>query len=367
MTFLDKGGGKMDLLKETLSVIKKADEDAMKVTRDKWDGLVKPIGSLGALEEATIKISGMTGKTVNPINRTAIVVMCSDNGVCDEGVSAAPQFFTKVLAESMSKGLTGVATLGKFSDTDIITVDLGIIGEVKDNSIVNWKISHGTANFTISPAMSYDQAVSSIEAGIKMGDMLYELGYDIIGTGEVGIGNTTTSAAVMSVLTGLDVDVTCGMGAGLTNEQHSRKKETIRRGISVNNPLKDDPIDVISKVGGYDIGGMCGMFLSAAKNGKPIVMDGFISSVAALCAVKLNHHVIDYILPSHLSKEPGSKLLMDELGLTPMLNLGMRLGEGSGCPLAFNILKASMYTLENMGTFQAASLSSEELIDIREK
>lgn len=357
----------MKLLRETLSRICGTDEEAKKLTREKWDGLVKPIGSLGTLEEVAIKIAGMTGKVINKLDKTAIVVMCSDNGVVDEGVSAAPQFFTKILAENMSKGVTGVATLAKYTKTDIVTVDLGIIGEINDPKIIHRKISDGTKNFTKGPAMSYEEAVKSIEAGIEIGDSLYNEGYDILGTGEVGIGNTTTSAAVLSVLANLDVEITCGKGAGLTDEQHSNKKDIIRKGIEINKPNKEDPIDVLAKLGGYDIGGMCGLFLSAAKNRKPIVMDGFISSAAALCAIRLNPLVSEYIIPSHLSAEPGAKHMMDELKLKPMLNLEMRLGEGSGCPLAFQVIEAAMYTLENMGTFEEAALSSSSLIDIREE
>lgn len=356
----------MNLLKDTLGKITGVNEEIKEELRKKWDGLVKPIGSLGALEDITIKIAGMTGELVNRIDKKAIVVMCGDNGVVDEGVSAAPQVFTKVLAESMPLGVTGVATLAKYTNTDIITVDLGIIGDINDPRIINKKISHGTKNFTKGPAMSYEDAVKAIEIGIEVGDQLYKEGYDILGTGEVGIGNTTTSAAVLSVLSGLDVDITCGRGAGLTREQHENKKSIIRKGIEVNKPNKEDPIDVIAKLGGYDIGGMCGLFLSAAKNRKPIVIDGFISSVAAFCAIKLNPLVNEYIIPSHLSAEPGAKYALDELKIKPILNLGMRLGEGSGCPLAFQIIEAGLYTLGNMGTFEAVSLSSESLVDIRE-
>lgn len=357
----------MNLLKETLNKITSPNEEAKKLAREKWDGLVKPMGSLGTLEEVTIKIAGMTGKITSKIDKRAIVVMCADNGVADEGVSSAPQVFTKVLTESMAKELTGVATLGKFANTDIVTVNIGVIGEIDDPRIINRKIADGTKNFTKGPAMTYDEAVKAIEVGIEIGDKLYGEGYDILGTGEVGIGNTTTSAAVLSVLGDLDVDITCGKGAGLTEEQHSNKKDIIRKGIEINKPNKEDPIDVISKVGGFDIGGMCGLFLSAAKNKKPIIIDGFISSAAALCAVKLNPLVKEYIIPSHLSGEPGAKYMMDELKLKPMLNLGMRLGEGTGCTLAFNIIEAGMYTLEHMGTFEQLSLSSSPLVDIREE
>jgi len=355
----------MNLLKQTIDSIGKTNEKAMATTKEKWDSLVKPIGSLGSLEEVTIKISGITGNTINQINKSVVVVMCSDNGIVEEGVSSAPQFFTKVLAETMSKGLTGVATLAKVTNTDVLTVDLGIIGEISDNSIIDRKISHGTRNFIKGPAMTYDEATKAIEVGILIGDELYNKKYDYIGTGEVGIGNTTTAAAVLSVLTGLDVEITCGKGAGITNEQHLKKKELIKLGIQKNNPNPHDPIDVISKVGGYDIAGMCGLFLSAANNRIPILIDGFISATAALCAIRLNPIVKDYLIPSHLSAEPGSKFLMEELGLVPMLNLGMRLGEGSGCPLAFSIIQAGMFTLENMGTFTEVSLSDKTLIDIR--
>ena len=357
----------MNLIKETLSKITSPNEETKKLARDKWDSLVKPMGSLGTLEEVTIKIAGMTGKVINEINKKAIVVMCADNGIVEEGVSSAPQIFTKVLTESMPKGLTGVATLGKFTNTDIVTVNMGVIGEIDDPRIIDRKIRNGTKNFTKEPAMTYDEAIKAIEIGIEIGDMLYNEGYDILGTGEVGIGNTTTSVAVLSVLADLDVDITCGKGAGLTEEQHINKKNIIRKGIEINKPNKEDPIDVIAKVGGFDIGGMCGLFLSAAKNKKPIVIDGFISSVSALCAVKLNPLVKEYIIPSHLSGEPGAKYVMDELKLKPMLNLGMRLGEGSGCPLAFQIIEAGIYTLENMGTFEEVSLSSSSLVDIREE
>lgn len=356
----------MKLLKDTLNAITPTNEEAKRLAREKWDGLVKPIGSLGTLEEVTIKIAGMTGRIKNTIGKRAIVVMSSDNGVVDEGVSAAPQIFTRILTESMARDITGVSILAKHTNTDIKIVDIGLNGELINPKVINKKIANGTKNFTKEPAMSYEEAIKSIEVGIGMGDKLFEEGYDILGTGELGMGNTTTSAAILSVITGLDIDVTCGKGAGLTEEQYENKKKVIAKGIEINKPNKEDPIDVIAKVGGFDIGGMCGLFLSAAKNRKPIVIDGFISSAAALCAVKLNPIVADYIIPSHLSNEPGAKYMMDILKLKPMLNMGMRLGEGSGCPLAFQVIEAGLYTLENMGTFEEAQINSTVLVNIRE-
>ncbi|WP_409228550.1 nicotinate-nucleotide--dimethylbenzimidazole phosphoribosyltransferase [Gudongella sp. SC589] len=357
----------MNLLKETLDVIKPADRKAMERTRNKWDGLVKPIGSLGLMEEVTIKLSGITGKVDNKLDRKVIVVMCSDNGVLEEGVSAAPQVFTQLLAESMTKGITGVATMAKFVGSDLVTVDLGMNGQVDIPGVMDKKIANGTRNLAVESAMTHDEAIRSIETGIEVGDELFQKGYDILGTGELGMGNTTTSAAMLSVLGDLDVAITCGKGAGLTEDQYLHKMNVIKRGIEVNKPDKDDPIDVLAKVGGFDIGGMCGLFLSAAKNRKPVVMDGFISSAAALCAIKLNPNVRDYIIPSHLSQEPGSVAMMKVLDMSPMVTMKMRLGEGSGCPLAFQILDTALFTLENMGTFKEASINSEVLVDMREE
>lgn len=356
----------MSLLKDTLEKISPCDKEAKETTREKWDNLVKPIGGLGTLEEMTIKISGMTGNTINKLDKRCVVVMSADNGIVEEGVSAPPQVFTKILAESTASGLTGVATIAKCTDTDVCVVDIGINGEANHKDIVNKKIQNGTKNFVKEAAMSYEDAIKAIEVGIELGDELYAKGYDILGVGELGIGNTSTSTAILCTIADLDVKDICGKGGGLTKEQYEAKKGTIQRGIDKNKPNKEDIIDVISKVGGFDIAGMCGLYLSAAKNKKPIVIDGLISSVAALCALKLNENVRDYMLPSHLSNEPGARYVMKELGLDPILNLTMRLGEGSGCPLAFQILDTAMYTLENMGTFEQASLNSEVLVDIRE-
>ncbi len=357
----------MELLNETLRAISEPDEKAKKIAKERLDSLAKPIGSLGKLEEIVIKMAGITGKVHNKIDKRNIVVMCADNGVVEEGVSACPQEFTMILTENMIKGLTGVSVLSKMTNTDLTVVDIGLNGDIDYPEVLKCKINHGTRNFTKGPSMTYEEAVKAIETGIEIGDNLYNAGYKILGTGELGIGNTTTSAAVLSAFTGLEPEITSGKGAGLTEEQYNLKKEAIKKGIEVNKPNKEDPIDVISKVGGFDIAGMCGLFLSAAKNRKPIVMDGFISSAAALCAIRLNPLVKEYIFPSHLSNEPGAKCMMKEIGLSPMLDLEMRLGEGSGCPLAFQIIDAALFIMDNMATFEEASINSKVLIDIREE
>ena len=358
---------KMKLLKSTLEEIKPLNEETQSYVKEKWDGLVKPLGSLGTLEEVTIKLAGITGKRENKLNKKAIVVMAADNGILEEGVSASPMVFTTLLTEAMAKGITGVATLAKQAQADIVTVDIGLNSDFSHENVIDRKISMGTKNFAKEPAMTYDQAVKSIEIGIEIGDQLFEEGYDILGTGELGMGNTTTSSAILTALSDLKVEDTCGVGAGSTKEQLQLKIDTIRNALDLHKPEKKDPIDALAKVGGYDIGGMCGLFLSAAKNRRPIVMDGFISSAAALCAIKLNPLVKDYIIPSHLSDEPGARYMFQELGMEPMINLKMRLGEGSGCPLAFQILETALFTLENMGTFEEATIDSSILLDMREE
>lgn len=357
----------MELLKTTLDSIKPSNKEAEEKCKLKWDSLLKPLGSLGTLEEIGIKLAGITGKIDNKIEKRAVVVMSADNGIIEEGVSASPQVFTTLLTKGMAEKITGVATLAKFANAETITVDIGLNSDFVDEGVINRKIAYGTKNFCKEPAMTYEEAIQSIEIGIEIGDQLYEEGYDILGTGELGMGNTTTSSAILSVISGIDVPLTCGVGGGATREQLKDKIDAIERGIKLHNPNKEDPIDILSKLGGFDIGGMCGLFLSAAKNRKPIVMDGFISSAAALCAIRLNPNVKDYIIPSHLSDEPGAKYMFKELDLDPMLDLKMRLGEGSACPLAFQIIDAALFALENMGTLEEATIDKSILLDMREQ
>lgn len=357
----------MNLLIDTLKVIREVDKDFIEASKNKWDGLVKPLGSLGALEEIGAKVAGITRNLNFKLDKKAVVVFASDNGVLEEGVSTAPKEFTTLLTQAMANKITGVATLNKFYGVDTITVDIGLDSNFRDERVIYKRISNGTKNFTKEPAMSYIQAVKSIEVGIEIGDKLASEGYKILGAGELGMGNTTTSAAVLKVFSDFPIDLICGKGAGLTDDQCKDKKNTILKGIRINKPNKNNPIEVLSKVGGYDIGAMCGLYLSAAKNHIPIVIDGFISSAAALLAVRLNPLVKDYIIPSHLSDEPGSKYMFEELELEPILNLKMRLGEGSACPIAFNIIEASIFTQNNMGTFEEATVDGSVLLDMREE
>lgn len=355
----------MGLLEETLEKIKGADKVAIEAAWKRIDNLTKPIGSLGELEEIGAKIAGITGKIHNEISKKNIIIMCADNGVVEEGVSACPQHLTYTVTNNYTKGITGVCVLSKFTNTDLTIVDIGVNGDFNNPKIIDKKIAYGTKNITKEPAMSREETISAIEVGIETVDKLVKEGYDLFGTGEMGIGNTATSAAVLSVISGLSIETVTGKGSGLTEEQFENKKTVLKKAIMVNNPNPNDVIDVLGKVGGFDIAGLCGCYLGAAKNRVPIVIDGFIASAAALCAYKLNPLVRDFIFPSHLSAEPGAIYMMRELQLEPILNLKMRLGEGSGCPLAFNVIEGALYTINNMATIEEANIGGEFFVDIR--
>jgi nicotinate-nucleotide--dimethylbenzimidazole phosphoribosyltransferase len=357
----------MKLLKTTLDNIKPLDKDAVEMAWKHIDNLTKPIGSLGILEEIGARFAGITGKLHNKVKKKNIVIMAADNGVVEEGVSCAPKFITKVVTENFTRGITGVCVLAKQAGADLTIVDIGVDADFNNPKILNKKIAYGTKNIAKEAAMSYEDAIRAVEVGIEVVDKLVMDGVDLLGTGEMGIGNTTTSAAVLCALSGLSPDIVVGKGAALTDEQHKNKINVVKKALEINKPDRNDPIDVISKVGGFDIAGLTGCFLAAAKNRVPIVIDGFISSAAALCAVRLNPLVKDYIFPSHLSAEPGAVYMMKELGLEPMINLKMRLGEGSGCPLAFMIIEAALAIVNEMGTFEEANIVNDFLIDIREK
>ncbi|MCT8976630.1 nicotinate-nucleotide--dimethylbenzimidazole phosphoribosyltransferase [Clostridium sp. CX1] len=357
----------MRLIEETIESIKPAYEDVIKEAWLRIDSLTKPLGSLGELEEIAAKMAGITGKIHNKIDKKSVVIMCADNGVCDEGVSNCPQDFTVTITNNLTRGITGVCTLARFANSDITVVDVGVKGEFNNPKIIDKKVAYGTKNIVKEAAMTREEAIQAIEAGIEIVDKLAKEGYNLLGTGEVGIGNTTTSSAVLSALSGLSADAVVGKGSGLTEEQFQNKKAVVQRAIDVNKPNKEDVIDVLSKVGGFDIAGLCGCFLGAAKNRIPIVIDGIISSAAALCAYRLNNYAKDFMFPSHLSAEPGVVYIAKELGVNPMLNLRMRLGEGSGCPLAFNIIESALYTMDNMATLEEATIDGSCLVDIREK
>ena len=355
----------MEIFERTAAGIRPSYEESKKEAAERLDKLVKPIGSLGKLEDIAVKISGITGKQKNSFEKKVTIIMASDNGVAEEGVSAAPQAVTALMTINFLKGVTGVCVLSKHAGADIRVVDIGVGSDLEYPGLINRKVRKGTSNMAKGPAMSKEEAISAIETGIEMVSQLVKEGYSLFGTGEMGIGNTSTASAVAMAFLGCSSEEAVGKGVGLTEEGYANKKSVIERAISINKPDPYDPIDVLSKVGGFDIAGMTGCFLGAAYCRVPIVIDGFISAAAALAAYRINPLVRDYIIPSHLSAEPGYSLVINEIGLEPLLDLNMRLGEGSGCPLAFNIIEAAEAIISDMATFEEATIKDDFLIDIR--
>ncbi|HEX2946399.1 MAG TPA: nicotinate-nucleotide--dimethylbenzimidazole phosphoribosyltransferase [Clostridia bacterium] len=344
------------ILEDTLAKIMGLDEDAQKAAQARLDSLTKPLGSLGRLEDIVRQVAGITGQARPQIDKKAIVIMCADNGVTDEGVSSCPKSVTASVTKNFTRGITGVCVLGKNAGADIHVVDIGVDADFADAGIIDRKIRRGTWNIAMGPAMTREEAVRAIETGIESVDDLVRKGVQLFGTGEMGIGNTTTSSAVAAVITGRPVQEMVGRGSGLTDEGLLHKTEVIRRAITINKPDVNDPIDVLSKLGGFDIAGLTGCFLGAAALRKPILIDGFIASVAALIAYRLKPEARDFMIASHGSAEPGSRAVLDVMGLEPLLMLGMRLGEGTGAALAFHIIDAAFAAYDRMGTFDDARI-----------
>lgn len=350
-------------LDSLLEKIKAPDQAAMDAARAYQATLAKPPESLGRLEALSIQLAGITGKIHNRMERTHLLVFAADNGVVDEGVSSAPQSVTLQQTINLTRAKTGASTLCRHFGVGITVCDVGVNAEIHDKAVLNRKIAYGTNNIAKMPAMTREQAITAILTGAGVA---IHTEADALGVGEMGIGNTTTSAAVLSALLDVPPEQVTGRGGGITDEAFQRKKEVIRRAIETNRPDKTDVIDVLSKVGGLDIAAMCGAFLGAAATRRPVVIDGFISAVAALCAVRLKPEARHYLVPSHASFEIGYTLAMQAMGLQPMLLLGMRLGEGSGCPLAFQVLDAACAIINEMATFQQAGIDDGYLEEIRQ-
>ncbi len=349
--------------KEIISSVRPLDEAAMTAARKRQAQLAKPPGSLGRLEELSVQLAGITGRVHNKIEKKHLLVFAADNGVIEEGVSSAPQSVTLMQTVNLTRHKTGASTLCKHFGCSITVCDVGVNADIKEPRVLNRKIAYGTQNIAKGPAMSREQAMQAILTGMELAGATDA---DVIGIGEMGIGNTTTSSAVLSVLLGVDVDTVTGRGGGITDQSFLKKKQVIRTAIDVNKPDKSDVIDVLAKVGGFDIAAMCGAFIGCAAARCPVVIDGFISAVAALCACKLCPDSVHYFIPSHASYEIGYKLAMDAMGLQPLFLLGMRLGEGSGCPLAFEILDAACAIINDMATFDQAGIDDGYLDEIRE-
>lgn len=338
------------------------DRGTMTAAEEYQARLAKPPGSLGRLEEISIQLAGITGRVHNALNKKQLLVFAADNGVVAEGVSSAPQSVTKQQTINLMRGKTGAAVLAKHFGCGLTVCDVGVNADIYESAVLNRKIAYGTQNICTGPAMTREQTLQAILTGAEIARTVDA---DVIGAGEMGIGNTTTSSAVLAVLLGADVEAVTGRGGGITEESFRKKKAVIRTAIEVNRPDRDDVVGVLSKVGGFDLAAMCGAFLGAAAARRPAVIDGLISAAAALCAVRLCPNVHGYLVPSHASFEIGYRLAMEAMDLRPLFDLGMRLGEGSGCPLAFQVLDAACAVINDMATFDEAGINDDYLDEIR--
>ena len=316
-------------LKTLLSGITPPDEAARAAAHAHWAGLAKPLGGLGALETLLEDAAALTGSAALDVSRRAVLVLCSDNGVVAQGVSQTDQSVTRAVAENLAARRTSVCQMARTAHCDVVPVDMGMAGDPVPG-VADCRIAAGTADFTQGPAMTRAQAVEAVGRGIRLVQKQKAAGVQLLATGEMGIGNTTTSSAVAAVLLGQPVERMTGRGAGLSDEGLARKVDAICRGILRNKPDPTDPLDVLAKLGGFDLAGLCGVFLGGALEGVPVVMDGFISGVAALCAVRLCPAAAKAVFASHCSSEPAARLVLDALGKAPLLTAGLHLGEGTG-------------------------------------
>ena len=343
-------------LEEALTLLrdKRPDASAQGEAQARLDGIAKPLHSLGLLEDMVVKIAGITGSAELDLSKKCVVVFCADNGVVAEGVTQTGSEITALVAENLSKGITTVNRMAACAGAKVLPVDIGVAREVKGP--LCRKIAFGTKNLAVEPAMTRQQTTAALEVGIQLAGELKQEGFSILATGEMGIGNTTTAAAVTAVLLGRQVEEVTGRGAGLSDEGLERKIAVIRRAIEVNAPDPRDPLDVLSKVGGLDIAGMAGFYLGAALHHVPVVLDGAISAAAALLAVRLCPDAAKALIASHRSAEPSSGLLLDALGLRPIVSADLKLGEGTGAVTIMPMLDMAMSIYRDMATFQGLGI-----------
>ena len=342
------------LLQETIGKIGALDRGAMEEAQKHLDSLIKPPGSLGILEEIAVRLAGITGVPRPAIGDKVIIVMGGDHGVVEEGVSIAPR---EVTAQAMLRGLAGIGVLAKHAGARLIVVDVGVAGPVDDPGVQNRKIRSGTGNIAAGPAMSREEAVKALEVGIDVANQEIDRGAGLLAIGDMGIGNTTPSSAILAVLGGYKAIEVAGRGTLINNEIMERKVRIIERALAVNQPDPDDGLDVLARVGGLEIAGLAGVILAAAARRVPVLIDGFITTASALIASKLHPGARQFMIASHLSQEQGHQLMLELLGLTPVIHLKMRLGEGTGAALAMHLIEASLKIMHEMASFQDAGVS----------
>ena len=346
------------LIDETISRISPLDEVAMGEAWARQDTLTKPMGSLGRLEELSVLLAGIFGESTPKIQRKAVILAAADHGVVAEGVSAYPQDVTPQMVSNFLGGGAAINVLARHADASIVILDAGVASDLEPHPVLrSVKIGRGTANMALGPAMTREQAVRSIETGIETANEQIAEGADLIACGDMGIGNTTSSSAITAVITGADPGSTTGRGTGIDDAGLSRKVEVICRAIDVNQPDAKNGLDVLAKVGGFEIGVLTGTMLGTAAGHRPVLVDGFISGAAALIASSICPTARQYFIASHQSVEPGHRVGLEAMGLRPLLDMDMRLGEGTGAALAMHIVEAAAKCLAEMATFAQAGVS----------
>lgn len=332
-------------------LIRPPDTGAMERARQRMDNIAKPVGSLGALEDAVVRLAGVQRTERVDIGKRAVIVMCADNGVLAQGVAQTPGEITAVMTRIIGEKRSAVGIMADYAHVDVLPVDIGVKTRMDCPGVLDRHIADGTADMTEGPAMKRAQAVRAIETGMEIVKDCAGRGYRLLATGEMGIGNTTTSSAVLSMLLCRDIAEMTGRGAGLSDAGLMRKIAAISRAVKVNMPNPDDTLDVLSKLGGFDIAGLAGVLLGGALYGVPVLIDGFISMVAALVAVRLCPAAKPYLFASHVSAEPASGAALQALGLAPVLHAGMRLGEGTGAVAVIPLLDMALCVYNKLLTY----------------
>ncbi|MDD7203124.1 MAG: nicotinate-nucleotide--dimethylbenzimidazole phosphoribosyltransferase [Coriobacteriales bacterium] len=336
------------------------DEAAARRAVDKWNAVAKPIASLGKLEDIVVQLAGISGSEDVDISKRVVVVMCADNGVVAQGVTQCGSEVTTIIADSVARGRSSVCSMCRPVHIDTLSVDMGMAKAPSEPGVLDRCIARGTGDISVGPAMTREQACQAIQVGIDLVGDLKAQGYRLIATGEMGIGNTTTSSAVASVLLGLPVEQVTGKGAGLSDEGLERKVSAIKRAIAVNGPDSHDALDVLAKLGGFDIAGLVGLFVGGAVHRVPIVIDGFISILAAYVAAQLCPACAQTMVPSHISTEPATRMLAERLGVEPIIHAGMHLGEGTGAVCLVPLLDMAL-SLYDGSTFDSSGIDAYEV------
>lgn len=348
----------MNRLQQIIEKIKSIDTKYINLAQERLDSLTKPQGSLGRLEELAKKVVAITEVDSPSMGNKVIFTLAADHGVTEEGVSAFPKEVTPQMVYNFIDGGAGINVLARHVGARVIVADMGVATDLESQSqLVMKKVDYGTKNMVKGPAMTKEQAIRSIEAGIEIFEEEFKKGINIIGTGDMGIGNTTASSAIAGVITASPIEEVTGRGTGIDDQSLLNKQKLIKQAIDLNKPDPKDALDVLSKVGGFEIGGLAGVIIAAANHKVPVVIDGFISGAAALIAYQLAPKVKDYLIASHCSVERGHRIILDHIGLSPLLNLDLRLGEGTGAALAIGLVDASIKILTQMATFKKAGVS----------